>query len=200
MTILVTGGAGLIGTRVVRKLLTEGDEVIHQDIRPPAREFNEGPGKLHVIVNDASQSEELLSIITTYNVERVIHLAAVLPLDSERHPHRTSLINVAGTTSLFEACLWTSRVKRIVYASSSSVYGPQSFYGERPVTEDDPLMPQMVYSAGRCAPSWRRIATLMTMAWISGGFVPRRFSVMAAALVLRDSWAHSSPNRLLVAQ
>ena len=149
MTILVTGAAGLIGTRVVRKLLEAGEEVVHQDIRAPAREFNAGQGKLHVVVNDASQGEELLSLITTYNVDRIIHLASLLGPETEMYPHRTSLVNVAGTTTLFEVCRWTGRVQRVVYASSSGVFGSQSFYGERPVTEDDPVKPESVYSAAK---------------------------------------------------
>ena len=149
MAILVTGSAGLVGTRVVRKLLEAGEEVIHQDIRPPAREFNAGRGKLHVVVNDASQGEELLPLIVNYNVDRVIHLAALQGPETEIHPHRTSVVNVAGTTSLFEVCRWTGRVQRVVYASSSGVYGPQSFYGERPVTEEDPVKPGIVYAAGK---------------------------------------------------
>jgi UDP-glucose 4-epimerase len=146
MSILVTGGNGFLGTRVVRKLLDRGEEVVVGDIQTfTPEDIQEGVKTATV---DVRQFSDLTRIICDFEVGRIIHLAYSGTQASERFPSLSIEIDCLGTTNVFEAAR-TLRVKRIVFASSIAVYGPQDFYGERAVTEEDLIRPSILYGAAK---------------------------------------------------
>jgi nucleoside-diphosphate-sugar epimerase len=85
-----------------------------------------------------------LEAINTNGVHKIIHMAALLPPDTEERHHYAMQVNIGGTNNVFEAARWTG-VERVVYASSIAVYGVQTTFGERPITEDDLNDPINVY-------------------------------------------------------
>lgn len=144
MSIMVTGGTGFIGNRIIRKLVDRGEEVVCFDLAPPRA--NLGPYLDHIQVyrGDVTQIPHLLEAINTHGVHKIIHMAALLPPDTEDRPHFGMLVNIQGTNNVFEVARW-SGVQRVVYASSIAVYGVQETFGERPVNEDDLSAPINVY-------------------------------------------------------
>jgi len=145
MKILLTGGAGFIGSHLLERLIARGDDVAviddFNDYYDPAikrRNLPKGGFRLHE--RDLRESAEL---VAREKPDLVVHLAAragVRP--SQSNPALYESVNVAGTLGLLEACR-SSGVGRFVFASSSSVYGnapvpfreadenlqPISFYG-----------------------------------------------------------------------
>ena len=85
-----------------------------------------------------------------YDVRRIVHMAALLPPDTEDRPHFGMTVNIQGTNNVFEAARFCD-VERVVYASSIAVYGVQETFGERPVNEDDLPAPANVYGMTKAA-------------------------------------------------
>lgn len=158
MTILVTGGAGFIGSNVTERLLRDGHQVVcldsldgyydpaikwanvQQSLDHPQYHFHEG---------DIRDTELINTLFRTYPFDAVIHLAAragVRP--SVQDPALYYDVNVNGTLTLLQA-MQRSAVKKMVFASSSSVYGdsPQVPFRETD-TADRPLSP---YAASKRA-------------------------------------------------
>jgi nucleoside-diphosphate-sugar epimerase len=75
----------------------------------------------------------------------VIHLAARLMPFCQAHPVEGGTIDVLGTLNVFEAARDAGRTVRVVYASSSAVWGPEEAYGSGRLSEDDPLRPATHY-------------------------------------------------------
>jgi len=145
MKILLTGGAGFIGSHLLERLLARGDDVAVIDdfndyYDPALKRRNLPPGGFRLYERDIRASAE---IVVKEKPDLVVHLAAragVRP--SQKDPALYESVNVAGTLGLLEACR-TAGVGRFVFASSSSVYGnapvpfredfehvqPISFYG-----------------------------------------------------------------------
>jgi nucleoside-diphosphate-sugar epimerase len=144
MSIMVTGGAGFIGNRIVRKLVDRGEEVVCFDMAPPRPNLQPYLDRIQVYRGDITQIPHLLEAVNLHQVHKIIHMAALLPLDTEDRPHFGMLINIQGTNNVFEVARWTG-VQRVVYASSIAVYGVQETFGERPVNEDDLSDPVNVY-------------------------------------------------------
>lgn len=145
MTILVTGAAGFIGSHVMERLLHEGYDVVGLDNFDP---YYSDELKLRNIENSANHphctfytidirdSDALRNIFSRHPIETVIHLAAKAGVrPSFEHPSDYADVNVRGTLTLFEA-MRTASVKKVLFASSSSVYGNQS---KLPFSEDDPV-------------------------------------------------------------
>ena len=136
MTVLVLGGAGFIGPRVIRKLVERGESVYATDINP----LPHIPG----IDNDAVRSarvditdfEQVTRAIVEAQPDRIINLAYLLG-GGEGNPHHQMRLNILGMDNCFEAGRLLG-VNRIVYASSVAVSGQQSNFGDRAATEDDP--------------------------------------------------------------
>ena len=140
MTIMVTGGNGFIGRRVVDELIARGERVVRFDMAP-ARSTADG---VEDVRGDITQITHLTEAVMSHGVTRIVHLAALLPPETEERPHTGLLVNVQGTANVFEVARW-SGVERVVYASSIACYGDQSNFGDRLVTEDDVSQPCNMY-------------------------------------------------------
>ncbi|MEC9308182.1 MAG: NAD(P)-dependent oxidoreductase [Chloroflexota bacterium] len=150
MTVMVTGGTGFIGKRIIRKLLDLGEEVVCFDLTPLNMNMVTGSDNLNNYRGDVTQIPHLLEAVNTFNVDRIIHMAALLPPDTEDRPHFGMLVNIQGTNNVFEVARWTG-VKRVVYASSIAVYGVQETFGDRLINEDDVISPINVYGMTKAA-------------------------------------------------
>ncbi len=141
-TVLVTGGTGLIGAEVARSLLAAGCKPVLFDFSPS--EANVADIRADVVVErgDVTDSAALEEVMRRHRVDRVIHLAAMLLLETDRQPVRAVQVNCVATGQLFELAK-SLGIARVVYASSASVYGPKSMYeemlGRSVVVEDDPV-------------------------------------------------------------
>lgn len=145
MIILVTGGAGFIGSHLVERLLAEGNRVIGLDnfdnfYDPALKRRNltralQNP-KFRLVEGDLRDEGILEKVFCEEKIEIVAHLAAragVRP--SIQNPLLYADVNIRGTLNLLEACK-KHGVRRLVFASSSSVYGNNP---KIPFAEDDPV-------------------------------------------------------------
>ena len=150
MSIMVTGGTGFIGNRIIRKLLDRGEEVVCFDLAPPRNNLEPYADQINFYRGDISQIPHLLEAINTFKVHKIIHMAALLPPDTEDRPHFGMSVNIQGTNNVFEAARW-SNIQRVVYASSIAVYGVQETFGDRPINETDLSDPVNVYGMTKAA-------------------------------------------------
>ena len=150
MSIMVTGGTGFIGNRIIRKLLDRGEEVVCFDLAPPRNNLEPYADRINFYRGDISQIPHLLEAINTFEVHKIIHMAALLPPDTEDRPHFGMSVNIQGTNNVFEAARW-SNIQRVVYASSIAVYGVQETFGDRPINETDLSDPVNVYGMTKAA-------------------------------------------------
>ena len=138
-SILVTGGAGYIGSHAVQALQNAGYEAIVLDnLVYGHREFVEQALGAKLIVGDISDRALLDEVFATHEIAAVMHFAAYAYVgESVSDPAKYYRNNVVGTLTLLEAMLAAS-VKTIVFSSTCATYGvPQSV----PVTEDQPQNP-----------------------------------------------------------
>ena len=143
--ILVTGGAGFIGSHVVERLLGEGGRVrILDDFSTGRRENVEavrraGGGSLEVIEGDVRRPETV--DLATRDVDAIIHLAALPSVErSVQDPWTSHAVNVDGTLHLLEAAR-ARKIERFVLAGSSSVYGDQPDLPKRESMRPAPRSP-----------------------------------------------------------
>ena len=154
MSILVTGGNGFIGKRIVRELAERGEEVVCFDLAPPPAQQD----GVTYYRGDVTQLPQILEACNTHGVTRIIHMAALLPPDTEDRPHFSMQVNIGGTNNVFEAARWCG-IERVVYASSIAVYGVQETFGDRPVNEDDLPAPHNVYGMTKAVNDFAAPAT-----------------------------------------
>ena len=120
--ILVTGGAGYIGSHIVENLVKTKNKVIILDnlVTGYKRLINK---KAKFIQGDIKKKKELIKIIKNNNINSIIHLAAYLNVsEAEKNKKKYYNNNVIGTKNLIEACK-NSSVKNIIFSSSCAVYG-----------------------------------------------------------------------------
>ncbi|OGZ18351.1 MAG: hypothetical protein A2V72_01090 [Candidatus Nealsonbacteria bacterium RBG_13_37_56] len=130
MKILITGGAGFIGSNLVDRLIKDGHEVSVIDNLSTGKRENLNPKAIfHEI--DICDFEKIKPLFK--DVDYVFHLAALprVPVSVE-DPIGTSQTNIMGTVNVYKAAA-DNKVKRIIFASSSSVYGDQEKF---PLAED----------------------------------------------------------------
>jgi UDP-glucose-4-epimerase GalE len=143
-SVLVTGGAGYIGSHTVRLLVEQGRRVVVLD----SLEAGHPDAVLGapLVVGDVADRELVVSTCMTHGVTEVVHFAAYKNVgESMIDPGRYWRNNVAGTVELVEALL-TAGIGSIVFSSSCSVYGTPA---QVPVDESAPIDPQSVYAASK---------------------------------------------------
>ena len=147
--ILITGGAGFIGSHLVDALLAEGYAVRVLDDLSTGKRSNlplENP-RLELIEGDVADAALMTQVVS--GCQAVVHLAAVASVQaSVDDPVRTHQSNFIGTLNLCEA-MRLAGVKRVLFASSAAVYGNNG-EGEA-VSEDTPKAPLTPYASDKLA-------------------------------------------------
>tara|TARA_Y100000590_G_scaffold312267_1_gene352891 strand:+ start:44 stop:1018 length:975 start_codon:yes stop_codon:yes gene_type:complete len=146
MTILVTGGLGFIGSKVVIQLLKRGIPTIVTDLNIEKNKyrFEKNLKKLNLDKSilsyqnlDITNFDSLEQIFKLNTIDAVINLAYGIGMICEENPLLASKINIVGTTSIFEMIV-KYKIRRMVFASSETVYGVnQSYFGDKAVKESD---------------------------------------------------------------
>ena len=136
MTVLVVGGTGFIGPRLIRKLVERGERVVCMDLNPSADLLSGWETEVEIIRGDVTQFEDVMRAVIETQPDRMINLAYRLG-GGEDNPHHAIRLNILGMDNCFEAARLQG-VNRVVYASSIAVSGSQSHFGDRAATEDDP--------------------------------------------------------------
>ncbi|MFN6473854.1 MAG: UDP-glucose 4-epimerase GalE [Nostoc sp. SerVER01] len=146
-TILVTGGAGYIGSHAVLALKNAGYEVIVLDnLSNGHRELVEEVLQVKLIVGDMSDRSLLDEIFSTHNITAVMHFAAYIAVgESVTDPAKYYQNNVAGTLTLLQAMLAAS-VNKFIFSSTCALYGVPKFV---PLTEEHPQDPISPYATSK---------------------------------------------------
>lgn len=133
-TYLVTGGAGFIGTNIVKQLLADGHQVIVMDNFAGGKKPERMQSRAEYIEADIRRAEDFDRICAKTKIDGIFHLAALprVPYSVE-HPLETHDVNVNGTLNMLLAAK-KHGIRRVVFSSSSSTYGEQEKF---PLTEDD---------------------------------------------------------------
>ena len=140
MNILVTGGAGYIGSATTAYLLQAGHQVTvydnlfrgHKDAIPSDATFIKG---------DVGDRDALKKVMANGNFDAVIHFAALIEAgESMREPAQYFRTNVVNSSQLLELMM-EHEIKKIVFSSTAAVYAGQ----DTPITEDSPIAPANLY-------------------------------------------------------
>jgi UDP-glucose-4-epimerase GalE len=141
MTVLVTGGAGYIGSHTVRLLVSQGRDVVVLD----SLELGDKTrlGAVPFFEGDINDERIIEKICRKHDITEVVHFAAYKAVgESMEQPLRYYNNNIAGSIALVRSLL-ANGVNRMVFSSSAAVYGnPESV----PVTEESALKPESVYA------------------------------------------------------
>jgi UDP-glucose 4-epimerase len=162
--ILVTGGAGYIGSHVVRQLGEAGERVVVLDNL--IKGFRQAVTAGTLVVGDVGDHSLVSRLLAEHGVDTVMHFAAhtVVP-ESVALPLKYYGNNTCGTRSLLQACIENS-VKHFVFSSTAAVYGmPQDGYAG----EDSPTVPINAYGTSKLMSEWmlRDVAAVNPLRYVA---------------------------------
>lgn len=151
MNVLITGGYGFLGSWIVKDLAAGGHNIFLYDLRKDADRLEvilprDVVEKTHFCEGNVTDYERLVRVIRENGIDHIIHLAGLQVPTCRANPILGAQVNVIGTIAVFEAyreC--KDQVKRVVYASSAAVFGPQSDYPAGSIADDVRLSPSTHY-------------------------------------------------------
>lgn len=153
--VLVTGGAGFIGSHICRELVNSGEKVVIMD------NFSQGQldlvkklripdiaDKVSFVRGDITDFPNIIETLKKHEIEKIVHTAAItfIPTAIE-NPSLTFKVNTVGSFNLLEAARILD-LKKFVYISTASTYGDFQY---TPADENHPLEPKDVYGATKAA-------------------------------------------------
>ena len=163
-TVLVTGGAGYIGSHVVLQLRARGEKVVVVDNLTTG--FRQAVGDTPLIVGNLADRALMARAFNEHNVGTVMHFAAntVVP-ESVRDPLKYYGNNTSATRNLLEACMQAG-VRRLVFSSTAAVYGTPA---EGVAREDMTLAPINPYGTSKLMSEWilRDLAAVTDFRYVS---------------------------------
>jgi len=146
MKILITGGAGFIGSNLAKRLVNDGHEVVVLDSLLRGNKLDKDTfAKVNFIKGDVRDLELMIS--ASKNCDLIFHFAAVLGVDIVAdNPVETMDVEVIGTRNMIEAAN-INNVKKVMYASTSGIYGHSAF--ENVLTEEVLVDPRTSYAMAK---------------------------------------------------
>jgi UDP-glucose 4-epimerase len=145
MRVLVTGGAGYIGSVIAEELLTAGHEPVIYDSLVKGHTDALAPG-IVTVEGDIVDTARLRATLEEYRIEAVIHMAALIEVGlSVTHPERFFQNNVGGSSSVLTAMI-EAGVKKLVFSSTAALYGDPE---RLPIEETAPTNPTNPYGASK---------------------------------------------------
>ncbi len=143
--ILVTGGAGYIGSNVCNLLLDKGFKVVVVDnLITGNRQLV--PKKAELVICDIADENKIVKVLKDKNINLVIHFAGLIRVDeSIKEPTKYNEFNFEKSKKFFEVC-FKNEIKKIIFSSSASVYGNPN---KQRVLESDTLNPLNPYALSK---------------------------------------------------
>lgn len=143
--VLVTGGAGFIGSHVAEALLRCGSDVLILDnLATGSRQ--KVPEGCDLVVADITDADGTAEAVMRFLPEVIVHLAAQTNVEySVAHPGQDASVNIMGTLAVLDA-MARSRCRKVIFASSSTVYGDPE---RQPVVESDAIRPISPYGVSK---------------------------------------------------
>lgn len=196
--VLVTGGAGYVGSHAVRRLVAAGRKVTVLDDLSAGHAAAVDPGAtlLTGTLADAALLDDLFRL---HSFDAVMHFAALIEVgESVLHPLRFYENNFANTVKLLSA-MQRHNVRRFVFSSTCAIYGTPD---KTPITEDAPPRPESPYARAKLAVEWALADS--AAAWGLGCVALRYFNAAGASAdgaigEDHDPESHLIPNVLKVA-
>ncbi|MCG8403896.1 MAG: UDP-glucose 4-epimerase GalE [Phycisphaerales bacterium] len=198
MRVLVTGGAGYVGSHAVRALIAAGHEVVVFD-NLSSGHAEAVPPQVRLVVGDLGDSDLLDGLFRQERFDAVMHFAAFIEVgESVRAPLKFYRNNVGNSIRLLEG-MQRHDVLRFVFSSTCAVYG---IPGRMPLVEDMPRSPASPYARAKLAVEWALADS--ASAWGLGFVALRYFNAAGAAAggIIgedHDPETHLIPNVLKVA-
>ena len=150
MAVLVTGGAGYIGSHMVLRLCDAGETVVVLDNLVTGYDWAIDP-RASFVEGNAGDIPLVADIISRHDIEAIIHFAgSIVVPESVANPLKYYGNNTATSRNLIEAAV-TGGVKHMVFSSTAAVYG---MTGLDPVAEDTPLAPMSPYGRSKLMTEW----------------------------------------------
>jgi UDP-glucose 4-epimerase len=162
--VLVTGGAGYIGSHVVRQLGEAGERVVVLDNL--SKGFRQAVTSGELVVGDVGDHALVSRLLSEHRVDTVMHFAAftIVP-ESVALPLKYYGNNTCSTRSLLQACI-ENQVKHVVFSSTAAVYGmPQDGYA----SEESPTQPINAYGTSKLMSEWmlRDVAAVNALRYVA---------------------------------
>lgn len=163
-TILVTGGAGYIGSHTVLQLRARGERVVVLDNLSTG--FRQAVLDVPLVVADVGDREKVLATLREHKIDTVLHFAAhtIVP-ESVRDPLKYYGNNTCSTRSLLQCCAETN-IRHFVFSSTAAVYGiPSGAYAE----ESTPTAPINPYGTSKLMSEWmlRDLAAATSLKYVA---------------------------------
>ena len=145
MTVLVTGGAGYIGSHMVHALVDAGERVVVLDNLATGFDWAVAQGA-SLVIGDVGDQPRVAALIAEHRVDAIIHFAAsVVVPDSGRDPLGYYRNNTVNSHALIESAV-KGHVRHFIFSSTAAVYGnPERV----PVREDDATVPTSPYGSSK---------------------------------------------------
>ena len=151
MKVLLTGGAGYVGSACLRWLIEHGHEPIAYDNLTEGNVAAVPDASNRLIVGDIAETDRLADVMRRRGVEAVMHFAALASVpESIADPEAYYRVNVSGTKSVLDA-MRAAGVRKILFSSTAATYG---FHAEMPLREDSPQTPETPYGTTKLAAEW----------------------------------------------
>jgi UDP-glucose 4-epimerase len=145
--ILVTGGAGFVGSHIVDRLSPDNKVIVLDNLFTGLlSNLEKSKERISFVKGDILDKKLVKDIVA--NVDFVFHLAAhVGNIRSLEDPYLDMDVNIKGMLNLLEACR-TTNIKRLIYSSSAAIFGEAKYL---PIDENHPLMPESPYAVSKLA-------------------------------------------------
>jgi nucleoside-diphosphate-sugar epimerase len=147
MNILITGGTGNLGSRLVLPLVQRGDRVAVFDIRTAPHFESPEFGEVTMITGDLADREAVMNAIASLKIDSVFHLGAILSSSAEENPYDAWQANMNGMVNVLDAAR-LGGAQKVIFSSTIATYGKNV---ASPLFDDSPQWPISLYGVTKVA-------------------------------------------------